>query len=264
MDLTYGERIVDAEQGITQGALASYYAAVSTAMLPHVTGRPLSVVRRDGAVPHPTIGDERGLLGLVEQFALEIRTSNAHADDLEHPDRVAFELDAGENVEFGEVARAAKVLRALFHGLDLESFAMTRGPAGLDVIVPIRAELGWDDVHEFATTVTKTLVAAAPQRYAASEAGAKNKVVVRTAGDRGTAFVAPYSTQLLSNAPVALPAFWHELEALEPRAQTPAEVAERVQTLPSDPWQRAVGLDQRLTIERRHALTIALERALAD
>jgi bifunctional non-homologous end joining protein LigD len=264
MDLTYGERVLDAEQGVTQGALASYYTAVAAAMLPHVAGRPLAVVRREGAVDHAAIGDERGLMGLVEECVLEIRTANARAHDLQHPDRLAFELDGGEDLAFREVARAAKVLRALFHGLDLESFAMTRGPAGLDVIVPIRAELGWDVVHEFGSLVGKTLVAAAPARYASSiEGDPKNKIRVGATGERGTTFIAPYSTQRLPNAPIALPAFWHELEVLEPEAMTLAEVSERVQALPNDPWDRAVGLDQRLTVERRRALATALERALA-
>jgi bifunctional non-homologous end joining protein LigD len=264
MDLTYGERVVDPEQGVTQEALARYYAAVATAMLPHVVGRPLSVVRRGGAVPHDTIGDERGLMALVEEFALEIQTASAHASDPERPDRLIFELVPGHGVAFAEVARAAKVLRALFHGLDLESFAMTRGPSGLDVMVPIVAELGWDDVHEFEALVAKTLAAAAPERYAtSSDAAANDKIHIGGAGQRGATFVAPYSTQLLGNALVALPAFWHELESIEPAALTPTEVAERVEALPSDPWERAVGLEQRLTVERRRALARALQHSLA-
>ncbi|HVR20306.1 MAG TPA: hypothetical protein VMS65_11435, partial [Polyangiaceae bacterium] len=87
MQFENAERVIDPEQGITQGALASYYVVVASSMLPHVVDRPLSLVRRGGAVPHPTIHDERGLLGLVEECALEIRTSATPASDREPPDR---------------------------------------------------------------------------------------------------------------------------------------------------------------------------------
>ena len=92
MNTTYGEIVVDAEQGVTQGALATYYGAVATAMLPHIVDRPLSVMRRGKAEPHGAIADERGLIGLVEEFAPEIQTVAAHSSDLGHPDRLVFEL----------------------------------------------------------------------------------------------------------------------------------------------------------------------------
>jgi bifunctional non-homologous end joining protein LigD len=261
-------------------------------MLPHVADRPLSLVRavgrtgkrvlarrgddlasdavgtvpvaeRDGVVVHATIHDERGLVALVEAFALEIQASPARTSDLEHPDRLVFELEPGEGVHFGDVAQAARLVRALFQGLDLESFVMTRGHRGLDVIVPIEPELDWDTVRRFADTVSDGLVAAAPARYgAAFDAEPRTRIHVRPVVEPGATFVAPYSTQLLSNAPVALPAFWYEIEQLDPDAWTPAEVVERLNTLPNDPWERMSRLEQRLTLVRRTSLAKALHRAL--
>jgi bifunctional non-homologous end joining protein LigD len=258
MQFEYTERVIDPEQGITQGALASYYVVVARSMLPHVVDRPLSLVGRGGAVPHPTIHDERGLMGLVEEFALEIRTSTAHASNLEHPDRLVFELEPGENVTFGAVARAAKVLRALLQGIDLESFAMTRGQRGVDVIVPVKPELDAPSLHRFGTLVIDTLVAAAPTLYT-SKHDVPRRNLIRL--DTAPAFVAPYSTQLLTNAPIALPAFWHELEELEPTFLTPVEVARRLQTLAGDPWEAMTSLEQRITRDHESSLAHALHSA---
>jgi bifunctional non-homologous end joining protein LigD len=261
---TYGELVVDAEQGITQGALAAYYSEVAPFMLPHVVNRPLSIIRRDGAAPHETIADERGLLALVEELALEIRASSAHVDDLDHPDRLVFELEPGADAGFDDVGRAAKGLRAVFHELELEAFVMTRGRRGLAVIVPVRPELDWDAAHRFGGFVVEALAAIAPARYAsATDHDARAKIRLRNSSERGGMSVVPYSTQVLSNAPIALPAFWHELDGMEPGALTPAEVLERVRSLPNDPWERVVGLDQRLTVERRTLLAGAVARALA-
>ncbi len=43
--VTHPDKIVDPETGVTKQALIDYYLAVAPLMLPHVTGRPLSLVR---------------------------------------------------------------------------------------------------------------------------------------------------------------------------------------------------------------------------
>ena len=48
--LTHPERVLFAQAGVTKEQLAGYLLAVSDRMLPHVKGRPLSLVRcPDGA-----------------------------------------------------------------------------------------------------------------------------------------------------------------------------------------------------------------------
>ena len=43
--ITHADRVIDAQSGITQGALAAYYDSVATLMLPHLRGRPVALVR---------------------------------------------------------------------------------------------------------------------------------------------------------------------------------------------------------------------------
>lgn len=264
MQFDHAELVIDAAQGLTQSALATYYSSVAGSMLPHVVGRPLTLVRRSGSVPHDTISDERGLMELVEAFALEIRVGATDASDPLHSDRLVLELEAAPSVRYLEVARAAKVLRALFEGLDLESLAMTRGTRGLDVIVPLARGHEFASVREFGGLVAGALVTAAPTRYTDGPAPERERIRVGVVGEPDATVVAAYSTQLLAEAPVALPAFWHELEELEPETMTPARVVERLRTLPSDPWSAAAGLEQRLTPARRRALTSVIDHALAD
>jgi len=107
-------------------------------------------------------------------------------------------------------------------------------------------------------------VAAAPARYGVElDADPRNRIHIGYVVEPGATFVAPYSTQLLTNAPVALPAFWYELEQLDPDTWTPAEVVDRLNTLPSDPWEALGRLEQRLTLARRSSLSSALHRALS-
>ena len=111
--------------GITKLDLAQYYESASpTAVLPHVQGRPLTLVRcPEGDRPsvllpeaqrrggrrrrcaackiqektkvgeYLVVDDLPGLVGLVQMGILEIHTWNSLADDVEQPDRVVFDLD---------------------------------------------------------------------------------------------------------------------------------------------------------------------------
>lgn len=51
--LTHPDRVVYADAGLSTAQLVAYYACVADRMLPHVTRRPLSLVRRpQGRLPH--------------------------------------------------------------------------------------------------------------------------------------------------------------------------------------------------------------------
>ncbi|HVR21410.1 MAG TPA: hypothetical protein VMS65_16970, partial [Polyangiaceae bacterium] len=110
----------------------------------------------------------------------------------------------------------------------------------------------------FGTLVIDTLVAAAPTLYTSKhDVPPRDQIRLDTA----PAFVAPYSTQLLTNAPIALPAFWYELEELDPASLTPAEVARRLQTFASDPWEAMASLEQSITRDQESSLAHALHSA---
>src|SRR4051812_31368230 len=47
---THPDRVVYPEQGITKRDVGEYYVKVAEAMLPHIAGRPLSIVRCPGGV----------------------------------------------------------------------------------------------------------------------------------------------------------------------------------------------------------------------
>jgi bifunctional non-homologous end joining protein LigD len=107
------------------------------------------------------------------------------------------------------------------------------------------------------------IVSAEPARYSTElDAEPRSRIHIGYLAEPGATFVAPYSTQLLSGAPVAMPAFWYELEQLDPDVWTPAQVIERMATLASDPWAQVSQLEQRLTRARRTSLSNALHRTL--
>ena len=126
------DRVVYPELSLTKLDVARYYEAVGEAMLPHVKGRPLSLVRcpeglagdcfymkhypmgaargagarsRSRRRPRPASTwwstDAQGLVALAQMGVLEVHTWNSTRDHLEHPDRFVLDLDPGPRGEVG-------------------------------------------------------------------------------------------------------------------------------------------------------------------
>jgi len=276
--LTHPEKVLYPEQGITKRELLDYYALVAERMLPHVAGRPLTLVRcpsghgkpcffqkhpgkgtpegvrsvplaeKNGTEPYSVVDDVRGLFGLVQLGALEIHTWGSHAADPDQPDLVVFDLDPDPSVEFGRVCDCARELRDIFTSAHLESFVKTTGGKGLHVCVPITPEFAWEQVSDFSRRIAEALVRQAPERYVATASKAKRRgkiFIDYLRNTRGATFVAPYSTRARDGAPIALPVAWEELGAeLDPLRFTLRNVSARLKE--PDPFERMATLRQSL------------------
>jgi len=190
--LTSPDRVLYPEQGITKRELAAYCLAVADRMLPHVAGRPVTLVRcpagrqkscfyqrhaAAGAWPgierieiagpgpaatYLSIASRQGLIALVQLGVLEIHPWGARADRPDRPDRIVFDLDPGEGVAFADVVAAAHAVRAALTRAGLASFVMTTGGKGLHVVVPIARRA---PVKAFARGVADGLAQEAPDRF---------------------------------------------------------------------------------------------------
>ena len=174
--LTHPDKILDAESNLTKQALADYYWAIAAHMLPHIASRPLSIVRcpegsgkpcffqkhvtatlpkgigsvdvpdKKTGVPEPyiTLGVEEtnaeALAGLAQMGVLEVHPWGSRNDDLEHPDRLIFDLDPDESLAWPAITDAAADVRARLKKLGLTSFLKTTGGKGLHVVIPIEAD----------------------------------------------------------------------------------------------------------------------------
>ena len=280
------------EVGITKAALVAYYATVRDWILPHVAGRPLSLLRcPDGAgakrgcffqkhhndgVPgslgtvdvkeengkvsqHMQLADLDGLIGLVQLGVLEIHTWGCHVDQIERPDQIVMDLDPDPALPWDEVVRAAIELRERFARLELESFVKTTGGKGLHVVVPLERRLDWDELKAFTKGIAAGMVEDAPDRYVMNmrKAVRGQKIFVDyLRNGRGATAIAPYSTRAREGAPVATPVSWKELEAgVDPKAFTVRAMPDRVDALGGvDPWAGYGKVKQRISAAARKAV----------
>ncbi len=282
--VTHPDRVLFPGQAITKRALVEYYVAVADRILPHVRERPISLVRcPDGAggdcffQKHASSGfpkalkqvrirevsgsdqylyieDAAGLVAAVQMGVLELHVWGSHIQNLDQPDRIVFDFDPDEGLDFALVKEAAREMRDRLKAIGLESFAMATGGKGLHVVVPLKPRHGWDDVKGFAEAMSRTLVADSPDRYLAdmSKAKRKGKIFVDyLRNGRGATAIAPFSTRVRKGAPVAWPVAWSALGRL-PSAH-PVSVADAVTTLKkqkADPWAGYFDVDQVLPLER--------------
>jgi bifunctional non-homologous end joining protein LigD len=258
------------EPAVTKADLAAYYDAVCAWMLPHVRGRPCSIIRAPDGIHgerffqrHPMRGaselitrvkvkgvaepyvqfDSVGALVAAAQIAVvEMHPWNNAPGDPETPGRIVFDLDPSEDVPFDRVIDAAKEMRDRLEALGLVSFCKTTGGKGLHVVTPLKrsrsADLNWGTAKAFAREVCAQMAADTPSRYLINMSKAKRvgKIFLDyLRNDRMATAVAPLSPRMRESAPVSMPVHWSQVRAgLDPARFTmktaPALLAK------SKPW----------------------------
>ena len=247
--ITNPDRVIFPESGQTKGDLAAYYAAIAPLMLPYAGQRPLSLVRCPqgrakqcffqkhdsgsfgAAVKHVPIrekdggsedylyvSDAAGLLACVQMGTIEFHAWECRSDAIEAPDRMVFDLDPDEALDFKAVVGAAKHIRDTLSDLGLVSFALLSGGKGVHVIVPLRPGHSWEVHKDFARRFAEALSQAEPERFVATMSKAKRQgriFIDWLRNQRGSTAVLPYSARAREGAPVAVPIAWDELDAME-------------------------------------------------
>ncbi|MDQ2702661.1 MAG: DNA ligase D [Pseudomonadota bacterium] len=257
---------------ITKQQVADYYTAVAPLLLPELRERPLSMVRcPDGiagqcffqkhhaatlgsnvrAVPIREKGGGRddyvyvdsieGVLDLVQMNVLEFHPWGARIEDVEHPDRLVFDLDPGEGVDWNAIKAAAREIRARLQETGLESFLRLSGGKGLHVVVPIAPEHDWPTAKGFCEAFARAMETQSPDRYVATATKAKRKGVIFIdwlRNGRGATSVASWSLRAREQAGVAVPLKWSELGRSKSGHDYPLDKAlRRAASQRSDPWQ---------------------------
>jgi bifunctional non-homologous end joining protein LigD len=278
--ITHPDRVVYPELGITKLELARHFERVAPLMLPHVAGRPLSLVRcpqgsahecffqkhwtgtrppsidavairqSDGKNhPHVVVHDVEGLVTLVQWGVMEVHPWGARADQPERPDRIIFDLDPGPGVGWDDLRAAALGVRGVLQGLGLDSWVKTSGGKGLHVELPIARRSSWDDVSQFARGVAQHMQGAFPDRFIAKASKAARHGVIFVdwlRNTRGATAVAPWSTRARASAGVSVPISWTQLARLTAGDQYTL-LSVRTRRPRHDPWEAMQTHTQSLT-----------------
>jgi bifunctional non-homologous end joining protein LigD len=283
--VSHAERIIDGLSGLTKLDLARYYESVAHWMLPHLLGRPVTLVRGPGGVAgelffqkyaeassipglreldpqlwpgHPPLLEVRNAEALVsaaQMNVIEFHTWNSLASSIDKPDRIVFDLDPGEGVAWSRVQEAATLTRAMLVELGLQSWLKTSGGKGLHVVVPITPRLGYDAVKGFSQAVVQHLAKTIPSRFVA-KSGAANRIgriyVDYLRNGHGATTAAAFSARARPGLGVSMPVAWGQLAALKSGAQwSVATAREHLSFQKADPWAAFWTTRQTLTAGRK-------------
>jgi len=247
LKVTNPDRVIDPSTGMTKLGLIRYYALVASLALEHLKGRPVALVRAPSGVAgelffqkhaevgklpgvkqfpqeldpgHPPmleIATTEGLLSAAQWNVVELHTQNALGKNYEKPNRMIFDLDPGEGVDWAQVREAAQLVHAFLEQLGLPAFLKTSGGKGLHLVVPIKPQHDWDTVKAFSKAIVEHLARTLPDRFS-FKSGPKNRVgrifIDYLRNGRGATTAAAWSVRTRPGLGISVPVEWSELDHL--------------------------------------------------
>jgi bifunctional non-homologous end joining protein LigD len=242
--ITHPEKVLFPEDGITKGDLAAYYERMAPLILPHISGRPITMERypagidkkgfwqkdvskgfpdwlarvevpkKDGVVHHPIVTDVRSLIWITNQNTVTQHVWASRAPRLKFPDLCVFDLDPSKD-DVASVRAAAIGLRDLLEKLGLPSWIKTTGSKGFHIVVPLDGKTPMGVVARFANAVGRLFVSLTPDELTQefSKVDRRGRIYVDTGRNGYSAtFAAAYTVRAKRGAPVSAPCTWDEVE----------------------------------------------------
>ena len=281
--LTNQDKVFFPKLGLTKGDLVQWYVDVAECVLPHVQRRPMQMKRYpDGVegfffyqkrvpVPHPdwldtvhitfpsgraadfpVVENAAGLAWIANLGCIELHTWHSRVDDIERPDYLLIDLDPSEGNPWSHVREIALVVREVMDELGLASFPKTSGATGLHILAPIKPELPFPHVRDFAKALAKRVEERIGDQEIATTtwkvADRRGVFVDYGQNARDRTIASAYSVRPTDDARVSAPLTWAEVPKCDPAEftlETMRERIDRVGDLTAGMWRRKVSLVSR-------------------
>ena len=266
--ISHPDRPIYPELGVSKLDLVRYYEEIGDWIVPHVRGRPLTLVHCPAGIGGPCLfmkhakawgpnalrrvhiqektkvgeylvaDDVRAVVALAQMGIVEIHTWNSTDDDVERPNRIVWDLDPGPQIEWKQVAAVALQLRDVLTALKLKAWVKTTGGRGIHVVAPIAPKRDWSECLEFSRDVSDAFVRTNPALLttAFKKLGRERKILVDyMRNNRTNTSIGAYSSRARPGAHVSTPVDWSELDS-SPDHWTLSTVPWRLKRLRKDPW----------------------------
>jgi bifunctional non-homologous end joining protein LigD len=253
LKLTNLDKVLYPQAGFTKGEVVDYYAKVAPAMVPHLSGRAVTLRRfpegvddldaaffekrcpkhrpkwvktaRVEAGPHAgkidfcVCDSLPTLIWMAQLAAVELHPSLSLSRAPKRPTVLAFDLDPGAPADILDCCRVAVRLRDLFGHFGVESFPKTSGSKGLQVYIPLNDRDSYEKTKPFAKAIAQLLEKQTPDLVVSKmkKMEREGKVFVDwSQNHQRKTTIAVYSLRARERPTASTPVSWEEVErALE-------------------------------------------------
>ena len=189
LSLTNLDKVLYPQAGFTKGQVVDYYARIAPVLVPHLSGRPLTLKRYPSGVdqeyffeknatkhrpdwvktaPIWSEGNQRDvnyilandlptLVWIANLAGLELHPSLSLAKKITQPTMMVFDLDPGAPANIVQCCQVGFWLREIFEKFGLKSFPKTSGSKGLQIYVPLNTPTSYDETKPFAHALARLL-----------------------------------------------------------------------------------------------------------
>ncbi len=282
--LTNLDKIFFPALGLTKGDLIQYYLGMAPYVLHQASRRPMQMKRYPDGVdgfffyqkrvpePHPdwldtvhirfpsgrsadfpVVEDAAGLAWIANLGCIELHTWHSRVDDIERPDYLLIDLDPSEGNPWSHVREIALVVKEVMDELGLTSFPKTSGATGLHILAPIKPELEFPQVRDFAKALAKEVERRIDDQDVATTtwkvADRRGVFVDYGQNARDRTIASAYSIRPTPDARASAPLTWEEVPRCDPAKFTLSTMRKRIDAvgdLTAGMWRRKVSLASRL------------------
>lgn len=267
--VSHPDRLIYPELGISKIEFARYFDRIGTWILPHVAGRPLTLLHcpagtaapcnflkhakawgpsnlRRVAIQEKTkvgqylVADSiEAVVSLAQMGIVEIHTWNCTADQIERPNRLVWDLDPGPDVSWKQVVKGAALVRDVLETLGLRSWVKSTGGRGLHVVVPLKRMRTVSECLDFSRAVSEAIAKKDPRSYTTAfpKAGREGLILIDyLRNNRTNTSVCAFSPRARPDATVSMPLGWNDLND-PPDRWTLLTTPQRLDRLRADPWK---------------------------
>ncbi|MXZ39145.1 MAG: DNA ligase D [Holophagales bacterium] len=270
VEITNKSKVFWPDEGYTKGDLIDFYAAISEAMQPYLTDRPLVMTRYPDGIEgksffqknapdfapdwlhkvrltSPRTGKDieyfvcqnrESLVYVANLAAIVLHVWSSRLHQLGQPDWCILDLDP-KDAPFEDVIEIALAIRRLCHKIKLSSFVKTSGSSGLHVLLPLGGACTWEQSRSLGQLIAQIICRQLPEIATVTRNPERRggKVYIDfVQNGRGRLLVAPFSVRPLPAAPVSTPLRWSEVKpGLDLRDHNIRTVPERLKKLKTDP-----------------------------